>query len=454
MVLALLLLAALADQVPMRWPSGDPKSLELLSETPVNCILLEQNSWSPELAAEASRREVATLGVIRPDADPIETAQKALGLKLTGIVLEGDFSDDTAARLRALAADRKAALVELPRLAKVRITGQPVIGTYQGVWPGIQIQEDGEAHAAPTGGPWINTNTGFLRYLHAAAADSTIWIANTPPPGTVFPAERYLQAIGDAAINGARWVVALDADLSKRLMERESTAVRDWKRVAEHLRFYEEHAGWRELQPAGQLALVQALDRGALVAGGILDMIAVKHTPVRPVPGSVLSDERMKGAKMAVDVDPNVLTDEQKEVLRRFTRSGGTLLSGPPGWQFTPVADNEITIHKDDVAKLDAIWKDVNAMTGRRNLGVRLFNVSSMLSNLLGTSGSSKLVLHLVNYTSYPVENITAHVLWSYKTAVLYSPGHPPRKLAPYPIEEGTGLDIDQMESLATIVIE
>ena len=49
-----------------------------------------------------------------------------------------------------------------------------------------------------------------------ASTDATIWIAVEPPPKAVYPVQRYLQAIGDAAINGGRWVVALDDDLSVR----------------------------------------------------------------------------------------------------------------------------------------------------------------------------------------------------------------------------------------------
>jgi len=36
---------------------------------------------------------------------------------------------------------------------------------------------------------------------------------------------------------------------------------------------------------------------------------------------------------MAVNVDPEALTAEQKEMLRAFARTGGTLLTGPPGWK-------------------------------------------------------------------------------------------------------------------------
>ena len=41
MLLALIVLAAMPDWVPARWHSTDPKSLELLSGTPINCLLLD-----------------------------------------------------------------------------------------------------------------------------------------------------------------------------------------------------------------------------------------------------------------------------------------------------------------------------------------------------------------------------------------------------------------------------
>jgi len=50
-------------------------------------------------------------------------------------------------------------------------------------------------------------------------------------------------------------------------------------------------------------------------------MIAVKHTPVRPIPRQRLSAEALAGATMAVNVDGAALTPEQKETLRAFTRA-------------------------------------------------------------------------------------------------------------------------------------
>ena len=60
MFLALLLFAGLADCVPARWTSGDPASLELLKDTPVNCVLVEEGAWAREFvtAAQGDRKSV------------------------------------------------------------------------------------------------------------------------------------------------------------------------------------------------------------------------------------------------------------------------------------------------------------------------------------------------------------------------------------------------------------
>ena len=55
------------------------------------------------------------------------------------------------------------------------------------------------------------SNSGFLRAVRVWG-DTAVWIANEPPPKTIVTGSRYLQAIADAAMAGARWVLALDGD--------------------------------------------------------------------------------------------------------------------------------------------------------------------------------------------------------------------------------------------------
>jgi hypothetical protein len=451
MVLVLLVIAAAPDWVPARWQSSDAKSLELVAKTPINCLLLEQPNWSADFAKAAASRGIVTLGIVHPAANAIDLARRPAALGMTGVVLEGDFDP----KVRAALADSKILTVELPTRAHMRFDDAtaPVTGSIQGLWPGIQIEENGAAKSAPSGAPWIDTNTGFLRFVRAYT-DKSVWIANVPPAKTVLTVNRYMQAIGDAAIAGAHWVVALDEDFNRRLLAHEPHALADWQGIGSALSYYESHKEWKSMTPHGKLAVVEDVGSGALLSGGILDMIAVKHAPVQPVPNPKLSDAEMKNAQMAVDVDPAALTPPQRDILRNFTRAGGTLLSAPPGWTFPMPKTGEITLGKDDFKKLDEIWKEVNGMMGRTNLGARLFNVSSMLSNLVGTPDGKRLALHLVNYTDFPVESITAHVLGTYTRAHLFAPGVEPKDLPVFKVEEGTGVDIDKVDVLATVVFE
>jgi len=104
---------------------------------------------------------------------------------------------------------------------------------------------------------------------------------------------------------------------------------------------------------------------------------------------------------------------------------------------------------------LEKIWPELQVAVQRKNFGVRMFNVSGTLSYLLKSpDGGSKALLHLVNYTGYPVENLTAFVQGKYKLATLHSPGVAPRKLDVYDSPEGTGVEIEQMGAAAAVVLE
>jgi hypothetical protein len=431
-----------AAWVPVRWPWSDASSLELLTGTPVNCLLLK--TYTPEFIAAAQARGIVALPVVTAVGD----IERAVAAKPDAIVLEGDFPDATVAAIKNVP------VIEMAARNRLRLGGAAaVLATNQGVWPGISADDEGAKKSGPTSGPWIDTNTGFLRGVRAWG-NPVVWIANLPPPKSVVATTRYLQAIADAATSGARWVVAFDDDLAPRLAAREEAAMGTWKRIAGLLAYFEQHPEWRDLPEGGQLALVQDPAKGGLLSGGILDMIAVKHTPVRPIARQQLSPAALAGATMAVNVDAAALTPEQKEILRGFTRGGGTLLSGPPGWQDPTPAAGKITLDKADLERVNDIWHDVNAMIGRRNLGVRLFNVASMLSNYLAAADGKTAIVHLVNYSDYPVENVAMHFTGEFKHATLMGPDLAAKPLEIYKTEEGWGVDVDRVGVCATVKLE
>src|ERR1017187_400907 len=67
--------------VPVRWRWADARSLELLTGTPVNCLLLQ--SPAPELVAAAQARGAVALAVVTPGGEASE-GEGALAAKVDG----------------------------------------------------------------------------------------------------------------------------------------------------------------------------------------------------------------------------------------------------------------------------------------------------------------------------------------------------------------------------------
>jgi hypothetical protein len=442
-----------AAWVPARWTWTDPQTLDLLAGTPINCLLLER--YTPEFARRAAERGIVTLAVLHPGADPAAPARQAVRAGVAGIVLEGDFPAGAAARARDALADSRVLVVELTSRARLPLgSSSSIIGTYQGVWPGIQVLENGAAKAAPSGSPWIDTNTGFIRWLRAWGP-AAIWLGYRPPARSVITGERYREAIGDAELAGARWIIALDDDFAARLEHRQAAAMKEWHGMAQVLQFFESHAEWRTMRPYTKLAVVQGAADGIL-SGGILDMIAAKHTPVRSIPGPRLTAEALRGATMAVNADADELTPGQRQALQDFARGGSTVLTAPPGWKGqSALASDQITLDARELDRLNEMWHDVQTMIGHQNLGARLFNVASMLSNVVAAEDGRPVVIELVNYSAYPIENITVQMLGTFKHARLYTPEGAGKDLEVYTTEEGgTGIDIQRVSACAALRLD
>ena len=457
-----LLLAAISiaatppeNLIPARWPSSDAGTLAVLRESPINCLLVPEAHWSNEFLKAAHARNLTVLGLIAPGSAALPRARRATDLGLDGVVLEGAFAQPEVQAVRSELTKLTKLTVELGLRGLIPLDAHApaIIGTHQGVWAGINSHEDGEVKAAPSGAPWIDTNAGFLRFVRANTT-RPFWLAAKPPPKTIVSLSRYLQMIADTAMVGARWVIHFEDANFARLTSGDAKAISDFKRINQVLEFFEHHRDIQRLPPWGQLAVVEDVQNGALLSGSVLDMITVKHTPVVPVPFKALAPVAFGNVKMAVNVDPQSLDAGQLKVLRDFTRGGGTVLTAPPGWRMPVPRADQMSTDAENVKKLDQIWKEVNSMTGRRNLGARLFNVSSMLSNMVGSSDGKKVCVFLVNYSDFPIDSIAIHLLGKFSKATLYWPERPPKVLTLYENEDGSGADIDILESSALLIAE
>ena len=142
-------------------------------------------------------------------------------------------------------------------------------------------------------------------------------------------------------------------------------------------------------------------------------------------------------------------------LLTRYTAQRETLNVEHELAAQTRILTTEVAkLSPEELEGLSRVWSDLDAGLPRRSLPVRLFNVSSMLSNVLVSDDGKTLVVHLVNYSDYPVEGVTVHVLGDFRHATLSSPDGVDKPVDLYRTEDGWGVDIERVLVCATIRLE
>src|SRR5579885_2982128 len=372
-------LAATPDRwVPARWQGG---SLELFQDTPVNCLLIPWGKEAdPGMARRARERHLAVLGVVHSAADP------------DALVLEGDFPEGFAERVSKALHRRNRSAVVIPMPVKGRLprdTAAPVLATAAGAWPRVRASES-ETQAGPSGDPWIASNIWLARSLRAWCGVRPVWLGHLPDkpaPGD------YPRAVADAAAAGARWIAVAEPGA--------------WPQTAAYLRFFEEHAAWRAFTPAGAVAVVQdPAGQNPDMTDEYLNLITRRRVPFRIIESPALPGASLEGIRALVALEP--------------------------------CGKGRLAIYKEEAPDPQALSHELPHLLGRENLGVRLFNVASVIT-YLSTDGR-QLLLQLVNYSTYTIASVTVEVNGSYSRARYYSPEAPAASL---PLESsGGGIEI------------
>lgn len=403
MLVAAAIAGYLAGCVPARWFSGDPKSLELLNGSPISCLLVDAPHWTEGLVTEGHRRGLKMLAVV-------DSGRMSVPAGADAVVIEGTSA--------AAEQDGKPVISLAPR-ERIR-PAHGIAGTSEGVWPGVRIDDD--TMAGPTAAPWIDTNLGYLRYLRSQVRE-TIWLANRPPRAQTHSGRRYQQALADAALAGAHWVIAPDGDFAKRLLAGEAAARKDWTGLMELAGFIESlpHAG--ELETYSRLGVSVSRETGAFVSSGVLDMIGAQHIPFQVV--------------------------RTGEGLDHFFDFADTSIV-----KFPKTSLGRVAMRREDVDDLEVIYRRVQVIVGRTNFGIRVFNGAAVLSAPYVLANGGGVLVLLANYTDYPVERITLHVRGSWKKATLECPGAEPRSLAIYPVQNATAVEIDSLPVFGAVRVE
>ncbi len=400
---------AAADAEVLR-ASCEPRSLERLSGTPINCLVV---SWGEGSSSDEEQRQALV---------PLVAAARQRGLSVVGWVsgpggLRPAAQAAQAAGLAGLATDSSEALPEMEVL-RFRPRGfgdrppSPFLGDLGSVWPGIKLNAEGEADAVtgPTSAPWLDSNAWYVRLARTLVSPKAMWLAFEPPMlGGPVPAGAYVQAIADTEIFGARWLLSLDPHLRRGLTGGKASAVETWRAIGRALGFFRRHQAWTAHLPAGQIGVLSDFaGANEFLAFEVLNLLARQSSLYQ-----ILEKARALETPLA-DLDAVVCTDEDRpgaEVVRRlytFAEGGGTLVT-PPGWEERgmPIEDHwtpryrvfrygqgRLAVARERLEDPQELAEDAQLLSSHRRDRVRVFNQGIGLWHYTTSTDGRSGVLH------------------------------------------------------------
>jgi len=459
-----------ARETIARW--YDPSTLALLDGMPVNCLVLtssgggdakteeQQQPLVKEYTRKAHERRLAVLGSVYPGSGPDTVASSAADAGLDGLVLEGFAgAPGFAAQLTKELRSRNSAAVVIPVESSLRPaakTALPVLAV-EGASPGTGKLADGVT-ASASGGLWVDSNLWLVRSVRLSAGTRPVWLTHRVSAGTPAP---YLRSIADAAAMGARWMIALDDDLRRRLRSGDVQAAALWRSMGDLVTFFGQHAEWPALAPFGAVGIV--VDTAAPNPAGseeFQNLVARRRIVYRLIDRSRLDAPSLDGLRAVLAFDLAPPAEAERKLLRDFAAQGGLVLGGP-AWGDPPkdqsyavrsVGEGEIAVYKEDNPQ--SVAQDLNDLLTTPDFGVSFFNAPSVLPCAGTDTAGDRLVIQLVNYADAPAESLTVWATRRWKAAHLYLPGSAPADL---PLKRSGGrteIVIPRLPVYAALVLE
>jgi hypothetical protein len=445
----------------------DPATLDLLRDSPFNCLLvtwsagaadaleLRQQQLVKAYAAQAHRRGIAVVGLVYPGADLSKFVPAASAARLDGLVLEGEFPPGFAEQVaRAMAPAVVIPIAKDP--ASMRTANIPVIAL-EGVSPSARNLADMGIRAAPSSEPWIQSNIWLVRSVRLSEAWRPVWISY--PPDRATPAD-YARSIADAAVAGGRWIVTLDDALRVKLRGRDPAAMATWRRIAASLRFAEEHAEWRGFVPYGNLAILVDTTAASEMADEYLKLIARRQAPYRLIARSQLTGAFLGGFRAVLATELAPPTAAERKLLAAFAENGGLVVGGPD-WGDIPPGEPSVerSLGKGRMALYrnpdpESIAREMRELLSLKDAGLLAFNVPSVLTYASRDAGGTRLLVQLLNYSDSPATDITIRVSGTFKTARLLTPGSDSANLATSSARGETDITIPKLAFWGGVLLE
>jgi hypothetical protein len=449
----------------------DPATLDLLKDSPVNCLLTtwsagadadlerRQQALVKAYAARARQRSMAVLGIVYPGGSPSKIGAAAAEAQLDGLVLDGDFAPNFVREVTAALTMGNPSAIVIPiarNAASVRTSEGPVLAV-EGTSPSARNLADMGIRAAPSSEPWIESNIWLVRSFRLAPAWRPVWISYQPDSGS---AVEYARFAADAAVAGGRWIVSLDDALRVKLRRNDPAALATWRRLGDCLRFAEQYAEWRGLVPYGHLGLiVDPASKDPDMADEYLKLVARRQVPYRIVLRSELSRESLDGfrAVLATALDPPAAGE--RKLLRAFAEGGGVVVAGP-SWgdapedqpfKEIPAGKGRLVIYKE--ADPETIARDMKELS-LEEAGMFAFNVPSVITYAGRSIHGKRLLIQLLNYSDSAATAISLRVSGSYKTARLFTPDAAPADLEVHSTGNRTDIAIPKLSLWGGVLLE
>ncbi|HEY2017205.1 MAG TPA: hypothetical protein VGH38_27055 [Bryobacteraceae bacterium] len=425
----------------------DPATLNLLEGSPVNCLLVtwstgtdatierQQQQLLKTYAARAHQRGVSIVGLVYSGTDVATLAASAADARLDALALDGEFTAAFAERVTKALASVPGSPMVIPivsDLATMRRAKGPIVAV-EGVSPSARNLSDMGIRAAPSSEPWIQSNAWLVRSFRRDAAWQPVWIAYENEDSS--PAA-YARSVADAAMAGGRWIVALDDGLRAGLRAHDPAALATWKRIADTLRFAEDHADWRSFTALGNTAIVVDTAAGdASIADEFLKLVARRQVPYRLIVRSQLTAASLAGFRAVLATELAPPTAGERAILKAFAEKGGQVVVGP-SWGDAPkdepfaemtVGKGRVVVYKDPDP--EAVAKDMRDLLSHKDAGMSAFNVPSVITYASVGADGKRLLVELLNYSGSPSTDITIRVTGVFKNARLFTPEGAPASL-------------------------
>jgi len=119
----------------------------------------------------------------------------------------------------------------------------------------------------------------------------------------------------------------------------------------------------------------------------------------------------------------------------------------------------EVTLGKGRVAVYkdpdpESVARDLRDLLSPEQMGVKAFNVPSVITYVSSADSGKRLLIQLLNYSKWPAEAITIRVSGTYKTARMVTPDAPPEDLAIRLSEGDTEISIPKLPLWGGLLLE